>query len=204
MVENDDTEDGEKIGTLQAFHGVGTRGLFYFFAEHRDGLGVRLSGCHCPFCVRCYRKNGIGSMPTGCLSNEPYQYIVCNRLDDEWTKQTSYLITRLSEGLRGQVKQGDIIAVASKCHLKGSNNCIYDSFDIVKVLLIQDSTFTVNVFTRQPNTPTYHNSAPDKSIAVSHASIRYLVSDACLTVDFRVTLDSITLENIVKSCFNGV
>ena len=42
MVENDDTEDGEKIGTLQAFHGVGTRGLFYFFAEHRDGLGVRL------------------------------------------------------------------------------------------------------------------------------------------------------------------
>ena len=34
VVENDDTEDGEKIGTLQAFHGVGTRGLFYFFAEH--------------------------------------------------------------------------------------------------------------------------------------------------------------------------
>lgn len=71
--ENDDTEDGENFSPLQAFHGVGTRGLFYFYAEHRDGLGVRLSGCHCPYCIRCYRSNGIGSMPIGCISMEPYE-----------------------------------------------------------------------------------------------------------------------------------
>ena len=122
VVENEEAEEGEKIGTLQAFHGVGTRGLFYFYAEHRDGLGVRLSGCHCLFCIRCYRKS-MGSMPTGCLSNEPYEYIICNRLDDEWTKQTSCLISILSEGLKDRVQLGDIIAVASKRHLKGSNKC---------------------------------------------------------------------------------
>lgn len=71
--ENDDTEDGENFSPLQAFHGVGTRGLFYFYAEHRDGLGVRLSCCHCSYCIRCYRSNGIGSMPIGCISMEPYE-----------------------------------------------------------------------------------------------------------------------------------
>jgi hypothetical protein len=90
--DNADVEDGETIGVLQAFHGVGTRGLFYFHAEHRDGLGVRLSGCHCPFCVRCYRKNGIGTMPRGCLSKEPYEYIICQRSDEDWVNQTSKLI----------------------------------------------------------------------------------------------------------------
>jgi hypothetical protein len=129
VAEIDETEDSEKINTLQAFHGVGTctRGLFYFYAEHGDGLGVPLSGCHCPYCMRCYRKNGIGSMPTGCLSDEPYQYLVCNRLDDEWTKQTSCLMSRLSEGIKGQVQKGDIIAVASNCHLKRSINRVYNS-----------------------------------------------------------------------------
>jgi hypothetical protein len=90
--DNADVEDGVNIGVLQAFHGVGTRGLFYFHAEHRDGLGVRLSGCHCPFCVRCYRKNGIGTMPRGCLSKEPYEYIICQRSDEDWVNQTSKLI----------------------------------------------------------------------------------------------------------------
>ena len=32
VAEIDETEDGEKINTLQEFHGVGTRGLFYFYA----------------------------------------------------------------------------------------------------------------------------------------------------------------------------
>ena len=142
IVENEETEEGEKVGTLQAFHGVGTRGLFYFYAEHRDGLGVRLSGCHCPFCVRCYRKS-LGSMPTGCLSNEPYEYIICNRLDDEWTKQTSSSMSRLSQTLMNQIQQGDIIAVGSNRHLKGSSTCIYNSFDVAKVLFVQDLTLSV-------------------------------------------------------------
>lgn len=200
----DETEDGEKINTLQAFHGVGTRGLFYFYAEHRDGLGVRLSGCHCPYCMRCYRKNGIGSMPTGCLSDEPYQYLVCNRLDDEWTKQTSCLMSRLSEGLKGQVQKGDIIAVASNCHLKGSINSVYNSYIIAKVLFVEDSTFIANIFIRKPDTSVYENKTPDKLMSIPHTSLRYLISSACLTADLCITLDSITVENIVKNCFNGI
>jgi hypothetical protein len=81
------------------------------------------------------------SMPIGCLSNEPYQCIVCNRLDDEWRKKTLDLMSMLSEGLKGQVQQGDMIAIASNCHLKGSINCIYKSYDIVKVMHVEDSTF---------------------------------------------------------------
>jgi hypothetical protein len=93
--DNADEEDGETIGVLQAFHGVGTRGFFYFHAEHRDGLGIRLSGCHCPLCVRFYRKNGIGTMPTGCLSRELYEYIICQHSDEDWVNQTSNLISKL-------------------------------------------------------------------------------------------------------------
>ena len=202
VVENEEAEEGEKIGTLQAFHGVGTRGLFYFYAEHRDGLGVRLSGCHCPFCVRRYRKN-IGTMPVGCLSNEPYEYIICNRLDEEWTKQTLTSMSRLSETLRNQVQQGDILAVGSNRHLKGSFSCIYNSYDIAKILNVQDLTLSVNIFSRQPGSAVYQNKTPDQVISISHSSLRYIIADSNLTEDSCIALSSVTLENIVKCCFNG-
>ena len=118
--------------------------------------------------------------------------------------KTDVMFNVISEGLKGRVQLGDVIAVASKRHLKGSNKCIYDFFDVAKVLLIQDLSFTVNVFSRQPNAPTFHNSATEKTISVSHSSLRYIISDACITADSRVRLDSLTLENIVKCCFNGV
>jgi hypothetical protein len=227
-VENIETEDGDKIGALQAFHGVGTRGLcrtiivvrfiigcvnrytnqrwlvyrcdslFYSYAVHRDGLVVRLSGCHCPFCVRGFRMNGIGSMPIGCLSDESYLYTVCNRLDDEWTKQTADLMSILSDSLRGQVQQGDIIAVASSCHLKGSINSIYNSYDIAKVTHVEDSAFIANIFTS-----VYQSKTPDKLVSISHTSLRYLIPNACLTADLCITLDSVTQENVDKSCSNG-
>ena len=80
--------------------------------------------------------------------DEPFQYIVCNRLDDEWTKQTADLTSILSDNLKGQVQQGDMIAVASNCHLKGSINSIYNSYGIAKVTHIEDSAFIANIFTR--------------------------------------------------------
>lgn len=130
-----------RIGVLQAFHGVGTRGLFYFHAEHRDGLGVRLSGCHSPFCVRFYRKNGIGTMPTGCLSKEPYEYIICQRSDEDWVNQTSNLISKLVAILEGEVKIDDIVAVVSNYPQRGLN----DTYHIAKVVMIEETGCVISV-----------------------------------------------------------
>jgi hypothetical protein len=66
-----------KISDLKAFHGVGTRSLFSFRILHRDGFAVRLSGCHCCYCIRGYCPEGFGTTPMGCLSMEPTQYLIC-------------------------------------------------------------------------------------------------------------------------------
>ena len=55
-------------------------------------------------------------MPAGCLSNEPYKYIICNRLDEEWAKQILNSIPRLLETLSKQIQQGDIVAVGGNRH----------------------------------------------------------------------------------------
>ena len=65
---NDD--EINKIGPLKAFHNVGTRGIFYYRAEHRDGFSVRLSACHCCYCIGDYHVNGMGPLPSGYLSEE--------------------------------------------------------------------------------------------------------------------------------------
>jgi hypothetical protein len=101
--------------------------------------------------------------------------------------------------MMGQVQQGDTIAAASNCHLKGSINSIYNSYDIAKVTHIEDSAFSANIFTRLPNTTVYQN-----KVSISHTSLRYLIINACLTANFCITLDSITQEYIVKSFFSGV
>ena len=142
-------------------------------------------------------------MPTGCLSNEPYEYIICNRLDDEWTQQTASSMSRLSETLMNQIQQGDIIAVGSNRQLKGSTTCIYNSFDIAKVLFVQDLTLSVNVLCRQPDSAVYLNKTPDKVISILHTSLRYIISNSLSTEESCITLDSATLENIVRNCFNG-
>ena len=197
--DNADAEDGETIGDLKAFHGVGTRGLFYFYAEHRDGLGVRLSGCHCPFCVRFYRTNGIGTMPTGCLSKEPYEYIICQRSDEEWVNQTSMLISNLVEILKGEVKIGDIVAVVSNYTQRSLN----DTFHIAKVVMIEETECVISVFERKQNTQSYQIRVPENTINISFSRLRYIISDGCID-DSCLTLESVTRDNIVKNCFNGM
>ena len=64
-------DDSNKFSDLKAFHDVGVRGIFYYEAEHRDGLSLRLSACHCHYCIRGFCKDGFGTMNTGFLSNEP-------------------------------------------------------------------------------------------------------------------------------------
>ena len=36
-------------------------------------------------------------------------------------------------------------------------------------------------------------------MAIPHTSLQYLISSLCLTADLCITLDSITVENIVKN-----
>jgi hypothetical protein len=142
-------------------------------------------------------------MSIGCLNYESYQCRVCYRLDgDEWTKQTANLMSILSDRLKGKLQQRDIIAVAINCHLKRSINSIYNSYDIAIATHVEDSTFIADVFTRLLNTSVYHHKTPDKLVSISHTSLRYLISNACLTADLCVTLDSVTQENVVKSYLN--
>jgi hypothetical protein len=197
--ENAEAEDGETIGALQAFHSVGTRGLFYFHAEHRDGLGVRLSGCHCPFCVRFYRKDGIGTMPTGCLSKEPYEYVICQRSDEEWVNQTSMLISNLVTVLKGEVRSDDIVAVVSNYPQRGLN----DTFHVAKVVTVDDTGCVISVFERKHNTQMYQVRTPENIIHIPFTRLRYIISVACID-DSCITLESVTLDNVVKNCFNGM
>jgi hypothetical protein len=77
VLEDEIQDDSNKFSPLKAFHDVGVRGIFSFQALHREGLGLRLSACHCHFCIRGHHNDGFGTMPTGCLGKEPYQYLVC-------------------------------------------------------------------------------------------------------------------------------
>jgi hypothetical protein len=101
---NDDDEVGERniFSPIKAFHNVGTRGIFYYKAVHRDGFSVRFTACHCSYCIRDYHANGLGSIPTGCLCKEGYQYLICQRLDEEWKIEKESLIKST-----GHVKEGN-------------------------------------------------------------------------------------------------
>ena len=201
--ENEDTEDGESFGPLQAFHGVGTRGLFYFYAEHRDGLGVRLSGCHCPYCIRCFRSNGVGSMPSGCVSKEPYEYIICQRTDEEWVKQTSSLISNLVETLRKDVNEGDIVAIVNGKPQRGSITSTCDIYHIAQVKVVLETGYIVNIFDRKLNTSIFQCRILEQSITVPLTSLRYIV-DKTYLAGSDVTLESDTNDHIIKNCFNGI
>ena len=51
--------------------------------------------------MRDYRVDGMASMPTGCLSREPYEYLVCHRLDGDWITEKKKSMERLSVSLKG-------------------------------------------------------------------------------------------------------
>ena len=102
--------DRRQIRRLRAHH---TRGLFSFRVLHRDGFAVRLSGCHCSYCIRGFCPEGLGTIPKGCLSMEPTQYLICQRSDADWCTEKQKRIKQLSDEFHGRVQQGHLIAIAS-------------------------------------------------------------------------------------------
>jgi hypothetical protein len=187
----DDDEVGEKniFSPLKAFHNVGTRGIFYYKAEHRDGFSVRLSACHCCYCMRDYHADGMGTIPTGCLSKEGYQYLICQRLDEEWKLEKESLMARVSSNLMGLVKEGNIVAMSSSTLMQGSSNSIYASFDIGRIAHVNDdNSYDLHLYVRNPNSMIYW-----KPIQVNH-KIRYIVRDDVVDVNERIVLDNIMLS----------
>ena len=171
--------------------------------HHRDGLGVRLSGCHCPYCIRCYRSSGIGSMPIGCISKEPYEYILCQRTDEEWVKQTSSLISNLVETFRGKVNEGDIIAIANSKPQRGSITSTCEIYHIAQVRSVNEIGYSVSLFDRRSNTSTYQSRIREQIMTIPATSSRFIVDKAYMTGS-DVILDTGTNDHIITNCFNGI
>jgi hypothetical protein len=71
--------------------------------------------------MRDYHADGMGTIPTGCLSKEGYQYLICQRLDEEWKLEKESLMARVSSNLMGLVKEGNIVAMSSSTLMQGSS-----------------------------------------------------------------------------------
>lgn len=198
-------DESNQFSKLEAFHNVGVRHIFYYQAEHRDGLSLRLSACHCHFCIRGFRKDGFGTMNTGCLSQEPCQYLVCQRIDDEWIKEKAVLMARLSIQFRGKFKSNSIIALASDRLQNKSSSSFFCAFDIAKVVDVKDGEMcTVNFYSHEEENFLFTQSLVTLPISISQSKVRHILSDDVLQQDGTVLLDKNCVEKIVFNCFNGV
>jgi hypothetical protein len=210
LSQNYQYEEVEEFSALKVFHNCGVRNSFYFEALHRDGLGIRLSACHCHFCIRGYCEEGFGTMPTGCVKQEPYQYIVVQRLDDAWVKEKENLITNLSNTIV-TLKPNMIVALASErvenWKAKDTSFDKYVSFDIAKVIAQEETgeggeMYSVNIYSRINDSNIYNSNALSTTI-VSHSIVRYILEDSVEREDGTILVDQDCLKTIVFKCFNG-
>jgi hypothetical protein len=154
--------------------------------------------------MRDYHADGMGTIPTGCLSKEGYQYLICQRLDEEWKLEKESLMARVSSNLMGLVKEGNIVAMSSSTLMQGSSNSIYASFDIGRIAHVNDeNSYDLHLYVRNPNSMIYWKPIQINHMSIQHNKIRYIVRDDVVDVNERIVLDNITVERIVKTCFNG-
>ena len=193
-----------QISDLKAFHGVGTRGLFSFRVLHRDGFSVRLSGCHCSYCNRGFCPEGFGTIPKGCMSMEPTQYLICQRSDVDWCTEKQKRIELLTDEFNGKVQQGHLIAVASpRLKQNKTTSDMYSSFDIGKVQNVIEGSYSLLMYKRLPNSSIYVPNTPIKAINILHGQIRYHLKNASNNFEDKIVLDIQTVQNIISNCFNG-
>lgn len=193
-----------QISDLKAFHGVGTRGLFSFRVLHRDGFSVRLSGCHCSYCIRRFCPEGFGTIPKGCMSMEPTQYLICQRSDVDWCTEKQKRIELLTDEFNEKVQQGHLIAVASpRLKLNKTSSDMYSSFDTGKVQNVEEGSYSLLMYKRLPNSSIYVPNIPIKAINILHGQIRYHFENASNNFEDKIVLDIQTVQNIISNCFNG-
>jgi hypothetical protein len=146
------------------------------------------------------------------LSQEPYQYIVVQRLDDEWVKEKKELVTNLSSRL-GSLKPNIIIALASdrvnNWKKSTSSSCNYISFDIARVVAQVETgeegeMYIVNTYTQLDGGNHYECKDALQNAIVSHSRVRYIFADNVLQDNRTIFVDKDCLEAIVFNCFNGI
>lgn len=193
-----------KISDLKAFHNVGNRGLFSFRILHRDGFAVRLSGCHCCYCIRRYYPEGFGTTPMGCLSMEPTQYLICQRSDADWCVEKQKLLQQLSNEFAGCIQLNQLVALASpRLKANKTTSDMYSSFDLGKVQNVLEGSYSLLMYKRLPNSSIYIPNQPIKIIDVPHTDIRYYLEGLINDMDMQVVLDVQIVQNIILNCFNG-
>jgi hypothetical protein len=205
--EDDIVDESNKFSPLKAFYNVGVRKIFSFEFLHRNGVGVRVCPCCCHFCIRGYRKDGFGTMPTGCLSQEPYQYLVCQRLDEEWVTETEALMKRLSLRYERRLKADIVVALASNRLADQSSSSFFIAFDIARIVAMYDTEeerrYSVSMYNQKDNKFIYECKDALTVKELNFSEVRYILSDNVLQEDGTVLLDQDCLQSIIFNCFNG-
>lgn len=89
--------------------------------------------------------------------------------------------------------------------MQGSSNSIYSSYHIGWIFHANDdNSYNLHLYVRDPNSimiyakPTYNN-----SMIFPHSKIRFVVWEEMVDIDQKIVLNNLTVEIIVKTCFNG-
>jgi hypothetical protein len=67
--------------------------------------------------------------------------------------------------------------------------------------MMEETGCVISVFERKQNNKVYQIRILESIIQIPFTRLRYIVSDACIE-DSSITLASVTVDNIVKNCFN--
>ena len=169
------------------------------YQEEFCQLDIRLSGCHCCYCIRGFCPEGFGTIPKGCLSMEPTQYLICQRSDADWCTEKQKRVKQLSDEFNGRVQQGHLIAMASpRLKQNKTTSDMYSSFDVEKVQNVIEGSYNLLMYKRLPNSSTYVPDMPIKAMNVLHSQIRYHFENAIN----KIFLDIQIVQNIIVNCFN--
>ena len=113
-------------------------------------------------------------------------------------------MARVSSSLAGLVTEGNIVAMSSSTLMQGSRNSLYASFDIGRIFEVNgDNSYILHLYVRDVNSMLYSKPIHLNAITVHHNKLRYIVRDGVVDVNEKIRLDNITVEKIVKICFNG-
>jgi hypothetical protein len=113
------------------------------------------------------------------------------------------LMKSVSLGLSGHVKEGIIVAITSSSLMQGSSSSIYASYDIGRIVQVNDDNSYNLIYIREPNSMIYAAPTYINAMAVPHSKLRFIVREDVVDVNENIVLDNFTVEMIVKICFNG-